>query len=185
MKRAGALAVAAVATIAVVGVGVAWATFTPTVLYKPPVIKALDHSSHSSVENVEVRRVDSNFTFNSSPAPFVIDPGSDPGCDNDAVVSCPKAGVKKIVVLLGALNDSADIRLGASADKVKQIVKGQDGEDELVGGKGIQKLSGGDQNDTLIGGPGPDILIGGQGEDICDGGSGHDEFISCEAAPVR
>jgi len=180
--RLVALTVAALAASA----GVALATFQPTLLYKPPVIKATDIDTHNSVEDVTVRRDGALFTFDNEVSPFILDPASDPGCETKGgTVGCPRDGVEKILVTLGNMDDSADIRLGKSAGKVRQIVKGQDGEDDLVGGKGTQKLSGGDHNDTLIGGPDPDILIGGQGEDICDGGPGHDEFISCEAVPIR
>jgi hypothetical protein len=166
--------------------GVALATFQPTLLYKPPVITATDIDTHNSVEAVTVRRDGTFFTFDNEVSPFMLDPASDPGCESKGgTVGCPRTGVEKIIIKLGNMNDTAEIDLGRSADKVKQILKGQDGEDGLTGAAGVQKLVGGNQNDALIGGPGPDILKGGRGEDICDGGPGHDEFIGCEAVPVR
>ena len=107
-----------------IGVGVALATFQPDVLYKPPVIKAIDHEGHMSVEDVVIRREGSDFTFDSSPSPFKIHAQSDPGCVDAAKVSCPRAGVEKVVALLGAMNDSADIDLGKSADKVRHDRQG-------------------------------------------------------------
>jgi hypothetical protein len=172
--------------VSLAAAGTALATFQPNLLYKPPVIEMRDIDSHNSVEDVTVRRVGSDFTFHNEVSPVMLDPASDPGCETQAkVVACPRAGIEKIVVKLGNMDDAGDIDLGKSADKVKQILKGQDGEDGLTGAAGVQKLVGGNQNDALIGGPGPDILIGGSGEDICDGGPGHDEFIGCEAVPVR
>ena len=172
-----------VATVA--GASVAAATTQPTLTYKPPTITVNDHQAHNSVEDVTVRRNGRNFTFD-VPSGFFINPESDEGCEHVVGdVFCDRQGVKKIKLFLGDLGDSADIGLGKSADKVKQIVKGQDGEDDLTGRKGSQALNGGAQNDTLLGGPGPDILIGGGGNDFCDGGPGHDELIECEVSPLR
>ena len=169
--------------LALVFAGVAWATFQPNVSYDPPVLKMEDAAAHNSVEDVTVRRAGSDFTIRNEVSPATT---SAPECAFvTGGVSCPREGIEKIVILLGALDDSADIDLDKSADKVRQILKGQDGEDEIVGAEGVQKLAGGASNDTLIGGPGPDILAGGSGTDICDGGAGHDEFISCEQAPTR
>jgi Ca2+-binding RTX toxin-like protein len=185
MSAKGNLALGTV-SVFLLSAAIAFATFQPTVHYDPPLIKMKDHSSHNSVEDVTVLRDGSDFTITNETSPATTDPESDPGCEFIlGGVSCPREGVKKIVILLGAMDDDAEINLGKSADKVRQILKGQDGEDELVGKKGIQELAGGADDDTLIGGPGPDILIGGPGEDTCDGGPGRDEFISCEAVPVR
>jgi hypothetical protein len=180
------LAIGTVVALALGG-SVAWATFVPTVLYKPPVIKAKDHESHMSEEHViiSLTKDGKSFSFGSSPAPFTIDPGSDSGCDNDVTVTCPKKGVRKIIVLLGAMNDSADIALGSSADKVKQIMKGEDGNDDLTGLEGAQKLSGGQGNDELRGGPGKDVLLGGPGTDVCISGPGKDVVKDCEPVPMR
>ena len=181
----GALMVSAGAGFTLLA-GVASATFQPTVLYDPPLLKLLDHPSHQSQEDIVVRRDGQLFTLTNPFAPPVADPASEPGCEPiPNGVSCPRTGVQRIVVLLGAMNDSADVGLGRSAEKVKQIIKGQDGEDDLAGGRGTQRLKGGEHDDTLHGGPGPDLLIGGKGTDICDGGPGRDEFIGCEAAPAR
>ena len=177
------------ATVAALGIGasIAWATTVPTVLYKPPVIKAMDHEAHNSEEHVIVSltKDGKSYSFSSTPAPFIIDPGSDPGCENDVTLNCPTDGVKKIIVLLGAMNDSVDIGLGKKAEKVKQILKGQDDHDDLTGGAGTQKLLGGEDDDELRGGPGKDILKGGPGYDICIGGPGKDEIKDCEPIPMR
>lgn len=174
---------AGIASVIVLGTAaVAWATFQPSLVYDPPKIVALDHPEHDSAENVTVRREGSAFTFDSTPTPFQT---SSPECETTSVVSCPRGGIEKIVVFLGTLADQADIDLNASAEEVTQVIKGQDGKDTLVGHEGIQKLSGGANNDILRGGAGPDILKGGPGTDTCDGGPGHDEFLSCEQAPVR
>ena len=171
--------------IALVGAGVAVATTLPTVRYQPPTVKVKDHELHMSVEDVVIRRDGKDFTF-TNPVSFGIDPASDNGCEFiTGGVACPRTGVEKIVVLLNDMNDSADIDLGKSANKVKQILKGQDDNDDLTGGAGPQKLLGGEGNDELFGGPGPDMLDGGPGIDVCIGNSNKDTFKNCEPVPMR
>jgi len=82
--------------------GAALATFQPTLLYKPPVIKATDIDTHNSVEDVTIRRDGALFTFDNEVSPFVLDPASDPGCEGKGgTIGCPREGVKKIIVKLG------------------------------------------------------------------------------------
>ena len=169
-----------------IGVGVALATFQPDVLYKPPVVKMLDHAGHDSVENMVANQDGDVLLFSSTPTQVAMDPDSDPGCDIDVSVGCPKAGIEKIVLSLGAMNDSGEIDLdGKTAEKVKQIIKGGADNDDLIGNKGTQILKGGDGKDDLEGGPGDDVLIGGPGVDNCDGGAGHDDFKDCESGHPR
>jgi len=163
-----------------IGGGVALAFTQPMVLYKPPVVKMLDHAGHNSVENMVVNQDGDFFLFSSTPVMVALDPGSDPGCDIDVAAACPKQGIKKIVLFLGAMNDSGEIDLDQqSADKVKQIIKGGAGNDDLTGNKGAQVLKGGEGKDDLEGGPGDDTLIGGPGVDDCDGGPGKDTLKDC------
>ncbi len=172
----------ALLALPVIGVGVALATFQPTILYKPPVIKAKDIATHNSVENMTIRRDGPDFTFDNEISPPMIDSASDPGCESTpgGKVACARAGVEKIVVKLGDMDDAADIRLRRSSWSVKQKVDGQAGEDDLEGWKGRQKLKGGEGDDTLAGNKGRDILIGGEGMDICAGGQGQDVILECE-----
>ncbi len=69
-------------------------TFTPTVSYNPPVIKAKDLESHNSQENmiITLTKDGKSISFGNTPAPFVIAPGSDPGCENDVTVELPQEG---------------------------------------------------------------------------------------------
>jgi hypothetical protein len=165
--------------------GVALATFQGTVLYDPPLLKLTDFSGHMSEENVIVRRDGPDYTLTATPSPPTIDGDSDPGCEFiSGGVSCPRAGVERIVILLGGIDDSADIDLGASAATVEQIVRGQDGEDDLVGGAGVQVFHGGPDGDTLRGGPGADVLRGGEGTDVCFA-QPIDTVIGCEPAGRR
>ncbi|MDX6585655.1 MAG: hypothetical protein QOI31_128 [Solirubrobacterales bacterium] len=169
------------AVLLLTGAGFAFATFQPAILYKPPVITANDIATHNSVENMTIRRDGPDFVFTNEISPPAIDPASDPGCEAKAgKVFCPRAGVKKIIINLGDMDDAADIRLRRSSRSVKQILNGEAGEDDLEGWKGKQKLKGGEGDDTLAGNDGADILNGGPGTDICAGGSGDNLFIDCE-----
>ncbi len=178
-SRGARIGAATLATIAA-SAGAALASTHPSVLYKPPLITASDSNTHNSIENMTVARSGDVFLFSSTPSLITLDLASDPGCDIDVSVACPVDGVERIVLVLGNLNDSAEIDLGESSDDVRQLVKGQDDNDKLNGAEGVQKLVGGDGKDTLRGGPGHDILIGGRGKDDCNGGPGKDELKSCE-----
>ena len=173
-----AVALAASATVAV-------AFTAPMVLYKPPVVKMFDIETNDSVENMVVNQAGDFLLFSSTPAQVAMHPNSDPGCEIDVSVGCPKQGIKKIVMNLGAMNDSGEFDLDEStADKIKQIAKGGAGNDDLIGHRGAQILKGGEGNDVLEGGPGKDVMIGGPGADLCDGGPGNDTIKDCES-PMR
>ena len=57
------------------------------------------------------------------------------------------------------------------------ILSGNDGDDELIGGFGNDILRGGNGNDTLVGGGGNDALNGGSGNDTLSGGDGNDFLL--------
>jgi Ca2+-binding RTX toxin-like protein len=173
-----AVALAASATVAV-------AFTAPMVLYMPPVVKMFDIETNDSVENMVVNQDGDYLLFSNTPALVAMHPNSDPGCDIDVAVACPKQGIKKIVMNLGAMEDSGEFDLDAgTAHKVKQIAKGGTGNDDLKGRGGAQVLKGGEGNDELEGGPGKDVLVGGPGADLCDGGPGNDTVKDCES-PMR
>ncbi len=170
----------------IVSGSVAVAFTAPMVLYEPPVVKMFDIDTNNTVENMVVNQ-DGNFLlFSSTPVQVAMHPDSDPGCDIDVSVGCPKEGIKKIVMNLGAMNDSGEFDLDSNtAKKIKQIAKGGADNDDLEGRDGTQILKGGEGNDELDGGPGKDVLIGGPGIDFCNGGAGDDTIKDCEPAPMR
>lgn len=159
----------------------ALATNIPVLHYEPPKIKFQDLPGTPSTEQLTVTKQGNDFVF-ATPVGTAPAPGNEPGCSEstNTMLHCPVAGIRKIVVNLGLLGDTAAIDLGSRADKVKQVLNGDDDADELQGGPGTQKLNGGAAGDVLIGGSGPDVLDGGPGDDACDGGSGKDELRSCE-----
>jgi len=142
---------------------VALATNLTGVLYKPPKIMLVDQFVSGSIENVTVTKAGSEFSFAQSFG-IVQDPASEPGCTDDFSTDyrCPVAGIKRIVLKLGTLDDAASIDLGSKATKVEQILKGGEG------------------GDTLTGGPGPQLIDGGPGIDTCVGGPGRDTIRHCE-----
>ena len=89
----GALAVALA-----VSATVAVAFTAPMVLYKPPVVKMFDIETNDSVENMVVNQAGDFLLFSSTPAQVAMHPNSDPGCEIDVAVACPKQGIKKIVI---------------------------------------------------------------------------------------
>ena len=180
MRRVGT---AVVATLAAWGAmpAVASATTQPAVVYQPPVLKAVDYKLHNSIENMVVEPNGRYaLALSNAPTSFAISPESDPGCGYaTAGVTCPAAGLKRLILQLGPMSDSGKVDLGRYAGRIKQKVFGGTGEDLLEGGRGTQRLVGGPDNDTLIGGPGDDVLIGGPGNDSCVGGAGRDILRSC------
>jgi Ca2+-binding RTX toxin-like protein len=68
---------------------------------------------------------------------------------------------------------------GDDADKMfggehNDLLQGDAGNDFLVGDAGNDTLEGGLNNDTMLGGAGTDILVGGDGNDQMTGGAGFD-----------
>jgi Ca2+-binding RTX toxin-like protein len=84
-------------------------------------------------------------------------------------VSCPKAGVTQVHLVLGDLDDSADF--DGSFPPIGSVVEGGDGKDTLEGTFQHDTLDGGTGNDSLDAGAGDDTVNGGEGDDSLDGGS--------------
>lgn len=177
-KGAAALVLASLA----LGAEVASATTQPTVLYQPPVLKALDHELHNSEENMVVEANGRYaLAIRSEPVPMGIHGESAPGCGFiTGGVTCPAAGLTQVVMRLGAMNDSGIFDLGRLTGGIRQKMIGGVGDDELVGRAGRQRLVGGPDDDILRGGRGRDLLIGGDGVDACFGGPGRDVLRGCE-----
>ena len=70
----------------------------------------------------------------------------------------------------------------ATAGRV--CLKGNNGDDRILGGLGDDRILGGDGNDELIGGRGDDNLIGGAGDDILIGGLGADVMVGGAGADI-
>ena len=64
-------------------------------------------------------------------------------------------------------NDRMDAS-GLEADAIALRADGDDGNDNLIGGKGPDMLRGGNGDDILVGGPGDDTLEGGAGNNTID-----------------
>src|SRR5262245_12702008 len=131
MKRGASAGIALLAlTVAVP----ASATYQPNLLYKPPLLRFFDYPTHMSVENVIVDRQGSYVGVISAPSPVANDLESDPGCESiPGGYKCPVAGLDRLVVGLGGLDDSVLVDLGAHARKIpEQVVRGGPGEDGLT-----------------------------------------------------
>jgi Ca2+-binding RTX toxin-like protein len=179
MRARIAIALALVATLAVAAP--ALATIVTSVRYAPPKITVLDFHKVGTQEDLVVTKDGAEYSF-SQPSGLVKDSDSEPGCTDmfNTDYRCPVAGIKKIVVKLGLMDDGVAIDLASKATKVKQILRGGPGEDTLTGGPGPQRSYGDQGPDTITGGPGPDFIDGGGGTDTCTGGPGHDTIRHCE-----
>lgn len=103
-------------------------------------------------------------------APTVLGPGCvDP--DEEGVASCDPAGIVRIVVEAGDLDDV----VGVGEIGVPVEVRGGDGNDALSTASGDDVLDGGAGNDTLDAGAGSDVLRGGAGDDQLSAGTGDDD----------
>jgi Ca2+-binding RTX toxin-like protein len=80
-----------------------------------------------------------------------------------AVTGAEVPGDRLSIALLAG-DDALDAS-GLEADAIALRVDGNDGDDNLVGGKGPDLLRGGNGDDILAGGPGDDTIEGGAGTD--------------------
>ena len=76
----------------------------------------------------------------------------------------------------------------------KDLIRGRDDDDCLIGGSGKDRLLGGPGHDRLTGGTGADVLVGGSGVNRYDAGAGNDvvnarngraELVSCGSGRDR
>ena len=129
-------------------------------------------------------------------------PNTDPNATDLTGAASGLAGVLKLNAQGVAFNDSDNVEdrddnpnaNGAAGDKLRSIenltgsarkdvltgdeqnneLRGMGGDDTLVGGSGNDKLFGGDGDDALSSASGMNELHGGAGDDIITGGSGND-----------
>ena len=137
-----------------------------------------------------------NYTFTDTTATVTL---VDPQCTQTGpnTVTCPAAGVTRLEIRLGDLDDTAVV-----TPDTPSLMLGEEGGDDLTGGGGQDQLDGGDGEDTLKGsagndevnaesvgvfldevaglrnqldgGPGDDTMNGGGGQDTVQGGTGND-----------
>lgn len=119
--------------------------------------------------NITINQVGTNFTItDTGDAQFSF---SLPCFLSGAGVACPVAGINRVVVNAGDLQD----RITKNAN-VRGELNGGDGNDVIIGGPtpGSNVLTGGNGDDTITGGTGADSLTGGPGKDTITGGGGVD-----------
>jgi Ca2+-binding RTX toxin-like protein len=88
------------------------------------------------------------------------------------------ASIERAELLLAP--DFPGTRLDAGGFSGSTYIRGQAGDDMLIGGSGRDEIVAYLGDDTLVGGSGRDRLDGDQGIDSCDGGPGRDRLIHCE-----
>jgi Ca2+-binding RTX toxin-like protein len=79
---------------------------------------------------------------------------------------------RRVVIFGGAGDDTLQMQAGRTG-----VLRGEEGNDKLIGGNGFDILIGGPGNDTLIGNGGDDVLFGGAGNDSLSGGNGNDLLL--------
>lgn len=72
------------------------------------------------------------------------------------------------------------VTLDASGYSGNVWLRGQAGDDLLIGGSGNDEIEASSGDDLLRGGAGRDRLDGFDGRDECDGGPGRDRLVDCE-----
>jgi Ca2+-binding RTX toxin-like protein len=83
-------------------------------------------------------------------------------------------GATPISEIVAELGDERDVLVIAKDVTIGSMIHGEDGDDLIVGGAGIDSLYGDDGNDRLIGGDNNDKLYGDDGDDTLEGGLGGD-----------
>src|SRR5262249_40612163 len=114
-----------------------------------------------------------------SPNCFMVDP---------TIFRCPQSMVDRIVINLGAGNDSLSAQgISGLVDRLNQAYlrayMGR-GNDVALGAPAPNVIFGGSGRDLLMGGPFPDQLIGGPQNDFLVGLGGND-LIQCNGGPGR
>ena len=154
------LLVAVVALL--VGPGAAHAA---TVGYESQTLAFVDRGSEANDVTVQ---------FDASIARWIV---HDAGAPLTAVAGCEQNGPNEArciafgVAFLGEGNDHFEVAAGSPSG---WDVRGEAGDDELIGTEGPDRLDGGPGADELEGLGGDDTLLGGTGSDVLNGGSGTD-----------
>lgn len=130
-----------------------------------------------------------------APAPpdRVADRGPAPGTGHgwtlpvvgESMLTGPARHAVTLPVSLVIVTDGAALTRPAAMPSLDVAVpaadlRGDDGDDRLVGGPGNDVLIGNDGHDSLFGGNGDDLLIGGAGNDLLVGDAGRDTLIGGE-----
>ena len=93
--------------------------------------------------------------------------------------------ITRVVINCNSGNDN----INCTSLKINAIIKGDDGDDTVIGSEKSDKIYGGDGMDSLVGGKGNDLingdgeddtLRGGKGNDSVDGGDGKDVLTGDE-----
>jgi Ca2+-binding RTX toxin-like protein len=110
----------------------------------------------------------------------------DVGDDGSADFSFERDDIERIDVKARGGDDLVriDESNGAFTDSIQTTLDGGDGNDNLIGGSGVETFLGGDGNDTMDGNRGNDISLMGAGDDtfIWDPGDGNDTIEGQDGA---
>ena len=80
-------------------------------------------------------------------------------------------------ILVYGRNGNDKITIGSQITR-STVIYGEDGNDSIYGGGGVDLILGGAGNDKLFGNGARDVMFGGDGSDSLDGGSGEDLLLA-------
>ena len=97
----------------------------------------------------------------------------------DVAVETAGGGVDEVRTTLASYTLAANVEnlTSVSTGTADFFGTGNDLDNIILGGKGVNKLSGGAGNDRLVGGSWSDVLDGGTGADTMIGGAGNDTYV--------
>ncbi|GIF23941.1 Ca2+-binding RTX toxin-like protein [Actinoplanes tereljensis] len=128
------------------------------------------NAANNRANNITITRVGANFVLRDLGDTMT----AGPGCVRIAAnaVRCPAAGITRLAVNTGNLNDRVN-----NTTTTTGLLTGGPGNDVLIGGPGSDVLTGGFGNDTMIGNRGNDRAVAEavrDGRDTFNGGAGRD-----------
>jgi Ca2+-binding RTX toxin-like protein len=81
-------------------------------------------------------------------------------------VTCPGTGITRIDVDAGRANDRVELSRGTIPVAIEGVLKGDSGDDTVLGANGVDDISGGQGRDVIDGRDGADDLNGGSNTDM-------------------
>lgn len=137
--------------------------------------------SDSETSNITVTQVGDSFVV-ADPGRNLETAGSCSNSGSPAQVICPAAGITSVMAFFGDGND----RFNSSAIALRTVVKGGDGDDEIITGAGADTIEGNSGNDRIVARDGTvDEIACGSGSDSGQVDADDKLADDCESAVER
>jgi Ca2+-binding RTX toxin-like protein len=186
-KKAGAVALAAVAAILIASPAALASSVTVT---GGDTVRVAETGNQVNQITVSVD-AESNGFYSVRDSAATLTPGGTCVAVNGHYAVCPRTGIKTIIVQTGDGADAITLDPATIPGTINETVDGGSGSDDVTGANtpgtvsggsgddnvhGRGTLNGGNGNDLLTGSPLADDLRGGNGRDNLDGGFGADDI---------